>query len=63
MWSEVHEVVLRRDRIVVLSGLAAITARDVVAVLNKNGSAHVPLGLDGGNGTALVTLAGKVTAI
>jgi predicted metal-binding membrane protein len=26
MWSEVHEVILRRERIVVLSGLAAITA-------------------------------------
>ena len=34
MWSEVHEVVLRRDRIVVLSGLAAITALSWVYVVS-----------------------------
>jgi predicted metal-binding membrane protein len=34
MWSEVHAVVLRRDRIVVLSGLAAITALSWVYVVS-----------------------------
>jgi predicted metal-binding membrane protein len=34
MWSEVHEAVLRRDRIVVLSGLAAITALSWVYVVS-----------------------------
>jgi predicted metal-binding membrane protein len=34
MWSEVHEIILRRDRIVVLSGLAAITALSWVYVVS-----------------------------
>ena len=34
MWSEVHKAVLRRDRIVVLSGLAAITALSWVYVVS-----------------------------
>ena len=34
MWSEVHEVVLRRDCIVVLSGLATITALSWVYVVS-----------------------------
>ena|SRR5215204_3602955 len=34
MWSEVHQAVLRRDRIVVLSGLAAITALSWVYVFS-----------------------------
>jgi predicted metal-binding membrane protein len=34
MWNEVHEVVLRRDRIVVLSGLATITALSWVYVVS-----------------------------
>jgi predicted metal-binding membrane protein len=34
MWSEVHEAIVRRDRIVVLSGLAAITALSWVYVVS-----------------------------